>query len=89
MTAMPHARTAPITREADGLVLAPVDEGGAWHAVRELRSAMQELRVDDRTPRAQFLVALDRGGRMLPARDPQVAVLILGFRFGARRSATV
>lgn len=80
VTAMPYARTAPITQEADGLVLAPVAEGGPWLAVRELRSAMRDLRVGDRTPHAQFLVALGRDGRMLPARDPNVSVLILGYR---------
>jgi hypothetical protein len=84
---MPNARTAPTAQETDGLVLAPVAEGGAWHAVRELRSAMQELRFGGRTPRAQFLVALGRDGRILPARDPEVAVLILGYRLGSASAA--
>lgn len=83
VTTMPYARTAPITKEADGLVLAPVAEGGPWLAVRELRSAMRDLRVGDRTPHAQFLVALGRDGRMLPARHSDVAVLILGYHLSA------
>ncbi|MGH2681924.1 MAG: hypothetical protein ACRDIX_01665 [Actinomycetota bacterium] len=77
------ARTRLTLAEADGLVLAPVDEAGPWQAVRVLRAAMQTLRADGWSPEGLFLTALDRDGRLLPARDPNAAVLILGYRLTA------
>jgi hypothetical protein len=74
------ARTRLSVAEADGLVLAAVDEAGPWQAVRVLRTAMQGLRADGWSPEGLFLTALDRDGRILPARDPHVAVFLLGYR---------
>jgi hypothetical protein len=78
--AMNLARTRLSVAEADGLVLAAVDEAGPWQAVRVLRTAMQGLRADGWAPEGLFLTALDRDGRILPARDPDVAVFLLGYR---------
>lgn len=77
---MTVARTLESIEQADGLVLAAVGQAGPWQAVRVLRTAMQGLRADGWSPEGVFLVALDRDGRILPARDPDVAVLILGYR---------
>jgi hypothetical protein len=85
---MTFARTLESIEAADGLVLAMVDEAGPWQAVRVLRMAMQGLRADGWSPEGVFLAALDHDGRMLPARDPNVAVLILGYRLGESRDLT-
>jgi hypothetical protein len=85
---MTFARTLESIEQADGLVLAAVEEAGPWQAVRLLRTAMQGLRADGWAPAGVFLVALDRDGRMLPARDPDVAVFILGYRLRAAADAT-
>ena len=77
---MTPARTLESIQETDGLILAAVDEAGPWQAVRVLRTAMKGLRADGWSPRGVFLAALDHDGRMLSARDPGVAVLILGYR---------
>jgi hypothetical protein len=50
---------------------------------------MRGLRADGWTPEGVFLVALDRDGRMLPARDPDVAVFILGYRLCETTNLTV
>jgi hypothetical protein len=86
---MTFARTLESIEQADGLVLAAVDEAGPWQAVRVLRTAMRGLRADGWTPEGVFLVALDRDGRMLPARDPDVAVFILGYRLCETTNLTV
>ena len=86
---MTFARTIESIEAAHGLVLAPVDEAGPWQAVRVLRTAMQELRADGWSPEGVFLAALDRDGRLLPARDPNAALLILGYRLSVNREATV
>lgn len=83
------ARARPSIEEADGLALAPVDEAGPWQAVRVLRTAMRTFRADGWSPESLFLVALGRDGRMLPAGDRDVAVLILGYRLNGARQATV
>jgi hypothetical protein len=80
---MTFARTLESIEATDGLVLAPVEEAGPWQAVRVLRTAMQGLRSDGWSPEGVFLAALDRDGRLLPAHDPNVAVLILGYRLPA------
>jgi hypothetical protein len=85
---MTFARTLESIQETDGLVLAAVDEAGPWHAVRVLRTAMQGLRADGWSPEGVFLAALDHEGRMLPAGDRCVAVLILGYRLGESRGLT-
>jgi hypothetical protein len=85
---MTYARMLESIESAHGLVLAPVDEAGPWQAVRVLRTAMQELRSDGWSPEGVFLTALDRDGRLLPARDPNVALLILGYRLSVDRGAT-
>jgi hypothetical protein len=85
---MTFARTLESIEAADGLVLAPVEEAGPWQAVRVLRTAMQGLRADGRSPEGVFLTALDHDGRMLPAHDRNIAVLILGYRLGKSRDLT-
>ena len=80
---MTFARTLESIEATDGLVLAPVDEAGPWQAVRVLRTAMQGLRSDGWSPEGVFLAALDRDGRLLLARNPNVALLILGYRLAA------
>jgi hypothetical protein len=80
---MTMARTLESIEQADGLVLAAVDDAGPWQAVRVLRTAMQGLRADGWSPKGVFLMALDRDGRILPARDPNVALFILGYRLSS------
>lgn len=87
--AMTFVRTLESIEAADGLVLAPVDEAGPWQAVRVLRTAMQGLRADGWSPESVFLAALDDDGRMLPAHDAAVAVLILGYRLSGSSGLTV
>jgi hypothetical protein len=77
---MTFARALECIEQADGLVLTVVDEAGPWQAVRRLRTAMRDLRTDGSAPEGLFLAALNRDGRMLPAHDPDVAVLVLGYR---------
>ncbi|HEV8571896.1 MAG TPA: hypothetical protein VGR49_02460 [Actinomycetota bacterium] len=84
---MTFAHTLESIEQTDGLILAAVGEAGPWQAVRVLRTAMQGLRADGWSPEGLFFAALDHDGRMLPARDPDVAVFILGYRL--RRTAGI
>jgi hypothetical protein len=62
----------------DGLVLAPVGEGGPWEALRALRAGVRDVPGEDR-PHAAFVTAIGPDGRM--ARDGgATAVLVLGYR---------
>lgn len=61
---------------ADGLLLASIEEGGIWAAIRALRSGMRRMAA----PEAAFLAAISDEGRMVAQHDPEASVLVLGYR---------
>lgn len=63
-----------------GLVTVPVGPNGKWGALRDLRSAMADVRKSAGDPRLMFIVALADDGRVVSGRDPDAAVFVLGYR---------
>jgi hypothetical protein len=64
---------------ADRLLLAPVGRHGPWSALQSLRAAMCDLRSRGTSPEVVFVLAVAGDGRIVQARDPHAAVLLLGF----------
>lgn len=64
---------------ADNLLLAPVGTRGPWSALQSLRTAMCALRSRGTSPEVVFVLAVARDGRIVQARDPNAAILLLGF----------
>jgi len=64
---------------ADGLLLAPIGDGGTWAAIRALRSGMRRV-TGGTAPRAAFLTAISGEGRVVTQDDPRASVLVLGYR---------
>jgi len=84
ITDMPATKTdvlpaVGVDAPADKLLLAPVGSGGPWSALQSLRSARCDLRSRGTAPEVVFVLAVARDGRMVQARDPHAAVLLLGF----------
>jgi hypothetical protein len=72
-------RTSP----ADGLMVAAVRPGGRWSALRALHEGMARLRQGGLRPDLSFVVALADDGRIVPGRDPEASVFLLGYRSAA------
>ncbi len=62
-----------------GLVTVPVGPTGKWGALRDLRSAMAEIRRTAGEPHLTFIVALASDGRVVSGRDPDAALFVLGY----------
>jgi hypothetical protein len=77
MPATMHRTTAA---RADGLLVAPVGSHGRWAALRALRDGMNGLRRGGIAPHLSFIVALARDGRIVPGKDPDAALFVLGYR---------
>jgi hypothetical protein len=71
-----------VTAPADGLLMASLERRGRWSALRDLRAGMAELRQAGEDPSLSFVMAVSRDGRLVGGRDPDVALFILGYRFG-------
>lgn len=67
------------TSAASGLVSVPVGPTGKWGALRDLRSAMAEIRRTAGDPSLTFIVALARDGRVVSGRDSDAALFVLGY----------
>jgi hypothetical protein len=65
---------------ADGLMLAPVGSRGRWGALRALHEGMARLREAGLRPGLSFVFALAEDGRIVPGRDPEASVFVLGYR---------
>jgi hypothetical protein len=65
---------------ADGLILPPVGPRGRWAALRALHRGMARLREAGLRPGLSFVLALAEDGRIVPGRDPQASVFVLGYR---------
>jgi hypothetical protein len=78
------------TPEVDfGILTAPVNGKGTWEALKKLRAALRDARVDA-TAQVIFVDALDGEGRAVSLHDPHVAALVLGYRLrpaGTRRAS--
>jgi hypothetical protein len=71
-------RTSTQTAErTDGLIIAPIDGGGVWSALRALRRGMQRLGEGGH---AAFITAMSSDGRIVTGRDPDASVLVMGYR---------
>lgn len=62
--------------EADGVLVAPVERGGVWAALRSLRAGMRKVGGG----RAEFLTPISHDGRILDLGQGRPAVLVLGYR---------
>jgi hypothetical protein len=70
------------TGTADGLMLAPIRPRGRWAALRALHRGMHELRGEGMQPVLSFVIALAQDGRIVPGRDPEASIFLLGYRAG-------
>jgi hypothetical protein len=83
----PTPQSNPIVladRAVDGLILAPID-GSAWGALRSLRSAMAGLQRSGRRARLSWVLAVSREGRIVPGRDINAVLLVMGYRLRSSR----
>ncbi len=68
------------TSSADGLMVASVRTGGRWAALRALHDGMHRLRQAGLRPALSFVIAVADDGRIVPGRDPEASVFLLGYR---------
>jgi hypothetical protein len=61
-------------------MLAPVSARGRWAALRALHEGMARLREAGLRPGLSFVFALADDGRIVPGRDPEASVFVLGYR---------
>jgi hypothetical protein len=64
----------------DGLLLVPIGARGAWGALRSVHQAMASLRQNGSSPRTAFVVAMSPEGRIVPGRDREASVFVVGYR---------
>lgn len=74
---MDHTETTGDLDTIDGVLVAPVDERGMWHALSELREAMRGLSQRGRA-RTSFLATVDDEGRLVPGH--LATALVMGYR---------
>jgi hypothetical protein len=78
-------RSALVSQSVDGILAAPVELPSRWTALRHLRAGMTELRRLGHAPRVAFVYAISRDGRIVPGRDGDAVLLVLGYRLQRRR----
>lgn len=64
----------------DGVLLVPIGARGVWGALRSVHQAMASIRQNGSSPRTAFVVAMLPDGRIVPGRDPDASVFVVGYR---------
>jgi hypothetical protein len=85
MPARTRSSSATIIRTStvDGLMVAALRPGGRWAALRALHQGMARLRQAGLQPWLSFVIAIAEDGRIVPGRDPEARVFLLGYRTAA------
>jgi hypothetical protein len=74
--------TLDTAASADGLLMVPA-ERGPWRALRDLHSAMADLRGMGLEPEVTFVHTLARDGRLVSGRHPDAAAYALGYKLSS------
>ncbi len=74
-----------LSARTDGVLLVPIGARGAWGALRSVHQAMASLRENGSSPKAAFVVAMAPDGRIVPGRDREASVFMVGYRLSEPR----
>lgn len=78
------ARNTPsvevLSARTDGVLLVPIGPRGVWGALRSVHRAMASLRDNGSSPKTAFVVAMSPDGRIVPGRDQEASVFVVGYR---------
>jgi hypothetical protein len=70
-----------LSARTDGVLLVPIGPRGNWPAaLRSAHRPMASLRDSGAMPRTAFVVAMSSEGRIVPGRNGEASVFVVGYR---------